>query len=192
MLRTLAAALTLAASPARAGFYEAPAFTVAATHDAFEVRDYAPALEARVRIARGYGGAWEPGFRVLAGYIFGGTASGETIAMTVPVAAHPEAPRLDGAEAWTITFTMPSRYTRETLPPPTDPRVQLVETDGGRYAVRGFTGRATEDRARTELARLEAALTEAGLAPAGPPVVAQFNPPWIPGPFRHNEVMLPL
>lgn len=189
MLRALTAAFALSSSPARAGFYEAPAYTLVHDHDAFQVRDYAPALEARVRIERGYDGAWNPGFRVLADYIFGGTQSGESISMTVPVAASPAAPDDD---AWTIAFTMPSEYTLDTVPQPRDPRVELVQTEPKRWAVRRFSGRASGPRAEAELATLRAELQAAGLEPAGAPVFAQFNPPWIPSWFRHNEVMLPL
>ena len=61
---------------------EEPAYELVRAYSDFEVRDYATNVQARVRTA---GNAPSGGFRRVAGYIFGGNQTGESIAMTAPV-----------------------------------------------------------------------------------------------------------
>jgi len=67
------------------GRLEDPAHEVLATHDGFEVRRYAPTVQARVQKARPGQGSDGSAFRRVAGYIFGGNDAGMRIAMTAPV-----------------------------------------------------------------------------------------------------------
>jgi hypothetical protein len=194
----LTGALGLVASVARGGTVEEPAYTVESTHEGWEVRRYAPTIEARVTVQGPWDAAVSDGFRVLAGYIFGGNAPqgalattarrapGQKIAMTAPVAATSA-----GEDAWIVAFTMPSSFRLDTLPTPLDPRVELVPVDGLRVAARPFGGWATEDRVAREQEALLAALRDAGLG-AGPSTVAQYDPPWTPPPLRRNEILVPL
>lgn len=180
--------------------YEQPPYTVTAPHDTFEVRDYAPHLEARIRVAGDYTSAVSEGFRALAGYIFGGNSPGARIEMTTPVSAAAgtridmtapvSASAADGS--WSVAFMMPSPWTLQTLPRPDDPRIELVEVPGGRWAARTFSGRARNDRVRDELASLRQAVAAAGLEVTGAELVSQFDPPWTLGPWRRNEVLLPV
>ena len=57
--------------------YEMPPFEVVERRDAYELRDYAPHLVATVRMEGGVQRSASAGFRALAGYIFGGNATGE-------------------------------------------------------------------------------------------------------------------
>ncbi len=52
--------------------------------------------------------------------------TGETIDMTAPVATEPKAGAKGEAKVWEITFTMPSEYTLETLPKPTDVFARVI------------------------------------------------------------------
>lgn len=193
----VAAAATVTGRASAAGGYEEPAFVVASRHDGFEVRTYAPTIEARVTVPGTYGRAVSSAFGVLAGYIFGGNEPRASIAMTTPVSAQPAgesiamtAPvsAMASADGWTVAFTMPSSWTMATLPRPVDPRVRLVEVPSGTWAVRGFGGRASDDVVERELAALDAAARAAGVVLSGPPVVSQFDPPWVLGAWRRNEV----
>jgi len=61
-------------------------YVVLKEYDGFEVRQYAPALFSSVKLnADSYDETSSSGFRILAGYIFGGNESNEKIAMTSPV-----------------------------------------------------------------------------------------------------------
>lgn len=184
---------------ARAGNYEEPGFRVVSTHDGFEVRAYAPTIEAQVRVDGGYNTAVRTAFGVLAGYIFGGNAPRASIAMTTPVSATPAGQRIamtspvsavEAASGWTVSFTMPSEWTMETLPVPNDPRVRLAEVGGGTWAVRAFGGRAYDAVVAEAVAALRRDAEAAGVSLTGAPVVSQFDPPWVVGPLRRNEVRI--
>lgn len=114
--------------------YEMPPYTVEAVEGAREVRTYGPHVLAEVQVAGGRSGAIQTGFRMLAGYIFGGNATGEKVAMTVPVAQTPV------GEAWVVSFMMPARYTMDTLPAPRDGRIRFVEAGPSRQVVERFSG----------------------------------------------------
>ena len=185
---------------AETGRYEEPVYTVVTTEPGYELRQYAGWVEARVTVDGAYGGAVQKGFRVLASYIFGGNQArssiemttpvtstpSETIAMTTPVTATGEGSR------WTVSFMMPREWTLETLPVPDDKRIELIAVEPSLRAVQTFSGRASAGRVQRELAALQTALQIGGSSVVGPVTVAQFNPPWVLGPWRRNEVQLPV
>lgn len=114
--------------------YEMPPYRVESTDGAREVRLYGPHLLAEVQVSGGRQGAIQTGFSVLAGYIFGANATGESISMTVPVAQSPE------GDHWTISFMMPARFTRETLPAPRNDAIRFVEAGPSRQVAERFSG----------------------------------------------------
>ena len=63
---------------------EEPDFTVVMAEDDFEVRDYPALIAAEVEVSGSRDEASSEGFRLLAGYIFGGNTRKESIAMTTP------------------------------------------------------------------------------------------------------------
>lgn len=114
--------------------YEMPPYRVEWQDGAREIRAYGPHLLAEVRVTGGRTGAIQAGFRTLAGYIFGGNATGEKIAMTVPVAQTP------AGESWVVSFMMPARYTTETLPAPRNEAIRFVNAGPSRQVVERFSG----------------------------------------------------
>ncbi len=64
---------------------EEPAFVVAIHEREFEVRDYPTLVAAEVNVTGSRDQASRAGFRLLAGYIFGGNTRRQSIAMTTPV-----------------------------------------------------------------------------------------------------------
>lgn len=200
----VAAASVLGVVPGVAHAIEQPAFTVVAAYPDWELRRYEPFIEARVTVTGPWDDAVSQGFRVLAGYIFGGNQPRESIAMTAPVTAQRSGQEIamtapvaasratagTGVEQWTIAFSMPSAWTMDTLPVPNDGRISLVEVPVQDVAVTRFGGWMTERRAAERTASLLATLSEAGFEPAGEPVVAQYNPPWTPPPLRVNEIQV--
>ena len=181
--------------------YEEPAYTVEASHPGFEVRAYAPTIEARVTLKGTRQAATREGFGVLAGYLFGGNTAQQGIAMTTPVSAAPASQTIDmttpvsaapAGDGWTVAFTMPSKWALDTLPRPDDDRVELVEVSGVRAAVRTFRGRGASAAVEAEEAALRAAMRDAGLPSEGAATIAQFDPPWVLGPWRRNEVQIRL
>ncbi len=68
---------------------EEPAFRTVVREGAFEIRDYPALVVAEVTVTGDQKEAAGKGFRLLAGYIFGGNRRKQSIAMTAPVAQEP-------------------------------------------------------------------------------------------------------
>ena len=197
VLTALAAALAIAL-PARA--VEEPAFRLQLKDGPFEIRDYPGLVVAEVTVEGDQNTAANRGFRLLAGYIFGAnhgrrsiamtapvsqtSARGETIAMTAPVS------QTRSGQAWTVRFTMPSRWRLGDLPQPNDPRVRLHAAPPSRVAVLRFAGRVDAAMAAARTQELMAQLQTRRLRAVGPVSLAQYNPPWTLGFARRNEVMV--
>jgi hypothetical protein len=200
MLALFAALLLFTGNTAMAT--EEPSFTVVIDDGAFQVRQYPALLVAETKVEGDRRDASSAGFRVLAGYIFGGNTRRENIAMTAPVVQSPPssekiamtAPvsQTAAAGAWIVRFTMPSGYTLDTLPKPDDPRVQLSLAPVTRVAVVRFSGWVSDQDFKRKRAELEQWMTRRRLKAIGPASLAQYNPPWTLGPLRRNEVMVPI
>jgi len=178
---------------------EEPAFTSLARVGEVEIRRYAPRLIAEVVVPGDEAAARNRGFRPLAAYIFGENQARERIGMTAPVAQQGErigmtAPVAQAAEdgQWRIGFFMPARYTRETLPAPTDPAITIRELPPETVAVLRFSGLPSEDAVRAARARLEAALAGSAWQAAGVGGAWFFDPPWTVPALRRSEVWMPV
>ncbi|MCU0903952.1 MAG: heme-binding protein [Tabrizicola sp.] len=163
--------------------YELPPYQVEAEEGPFQLRAYAPHLVAEVRVTGSRDGAINTGFRTLAGYIFGGNATGEKIAMTVPVAQTPV-----DADAWTVRFMIPAAFRPETLPAPDRAGIRFLTTAPERQVTVRFAG-ARSDRVLDEkAAALRDWATAKGLTiTAGPHYYFYDGPMTLPW-NRRNEV----
>lgn len=167
-----------------------------------EIRRYGTTLVAETVVETAdYGDAGDEGFRRLAGYIFGGNRSRSKIAMTAPVAMEADSERIamtapvDASavtDGWRMAFYMPVGYTLDTLPVPTDARVQLRELPGRRVAALRFSGRGTAAQFEQRTALLLQTLADAGWSTRGQPWTARYNAPWVLPPLRRNEAMVEL
>ena len=151
ILLGFALALTLFGRPAMA--VEEPAYKTVLSNGAFEIRDYPSLIVAEVTVTGAQKEAARAGFRLLAGYIFGGNKPRQNIEMTAPVEQQPAGEKIamtapvtqvKDAGSWIVRFTMPSAYTMETLPEPNDPNVHLRRLPATRYAVIRFSGLASQ------------------------------------------------
>ncbi|MBN2345702.1 MAG: heme-binding protein, partial [Candidatus Aminicenantes bacterium] len=103
-------------------------YTVVRRMKGYEVREYPAHIVAQTAVPGALGESLNKGFRILAGYIFGGNTKKESIAMTAPVVAQKAgntseriamtAPvkAASAGDAQIISFVMPRSYTLETLP----------------------------------------------------------------------------
>ncbi len=180
---------------------EEPAFTAVLHDGAFEIRDYPALVVAEVTVSGDQKEAAGKGFRLLAGYIFGGNTRRQSIAMTAPVAQAPAGEKIAmtapvtqrrSADEWVVSFTMPRAYALETLPEPNDPRVRLRAVPPARFAVLQFSGLARPDDVAAKTAELEKLTETHKLRAIGAASLAQYNPPWTPWFMRRNEVMIPV
>ena len=178
---------------------EEPAFNTVLKDGDFEVRDYSALVVAEVSVSGEQKEAASKGFRLLAGYIFGGNKRRQSIAMTAPVAQEPTSEKIamtapvtqiENAGNWTVRFTMPGSYTLDTLPAPDDPKVQLRKLPPARFAVLRFSGVASKSDVDTKSEQLMTATRKHHLNAIGPVSLAQYNPPWTLWFLRRNEVMI--
>jgi DNA gyrase inhibitor GyrI len=173
-------------------------YEVVESHQAIEIRDYAPMIVAQVRVAGEREEAIGDGFRLVADYIFGNNVPASEIAMTAPVIQQPgetiamTAPvtQQGGDGDWAVRFVMPAEYTIDTLPQPNNADVRLEEIAGKRFAVIRFSGRARADSLEEHTRKLEAFLRARNLQPRSQPAYAFYNPPWTLPFLRRNEVMI--
>lgn len=167
--------------------HEMPPYVVELADGAVEVRQYGAHLVAEVTVAGTRDDSIGTGFRTLAGYIFGGNATGQKIAMTVPVTQTPGA-----AGRWTIRFMMPAAFGADTLPAPRDGGIRLVEVGPERQVVLGFSGLRSDQALTRREAELRAWAAERGLAlGAGPHFYFYDGPMTLPW-ARRNEVAFTL
>ena len=180
---------------------EEPAFKTVLKDGDFEVRDYPALIVAEVTVSGEQKEAANKGFRLLAGYIFGGNKRRQSIAMTAPVAQEKSSEKIamtapvtqtKSAGTWTVRFTMPSAYTLETLPEPNDPKVHLRRLPPERFAVLRFSGLARQSDVDAKSAELVATVKKRHLRAIGDVSLAQYNPPWTLWLLRRNEVMIPV
>jgi len=180
---------------------EEPSYDVVSTHEGYEIRRYDPYIEANVTVeADNYNQATNIGFSYIGNYIFGGNTSkqgegNEKIAMTTPVTSTSEkiamtAPvTAERGESWTIAFIMPSSYTLDSLPTPTNSRVQLKEVPGREMAVLRFSGAVGATTMATKEQELRSSMERDNLQ-GGKATYAQYNPPGTPPWMRRNEVLI--
>ena len=115
------------------GRYEQPEYTVVATGDGYEIRDYESHLVAETTVEGDFDTTGNVAFGRLAGFIFGRNSAGEKMNMTVPVT---HLPLREGGHRY--RFVMERAYTEESLPRPVDGSVTVVRVPGGHYAADGL------------------------------------------------------
>lgn len=163
---------------------EAPDHVLVQRDGAIEVRDHMPLRVAQTTVAGTREKALGKGFERLADYIFARARPGGKIAMTAPVLS-------DGAGAggWRTRFIMPNDA--GALPQP-QTGVELATIPARRLAAIRFAGNPDDAMLAEREAELRAWIEDAGHRIAGPAEYAFYNAPFVPGPLRRNEVLIPL
>jgi len=179
---------------------EEPSYRSIVQEAPFEIREYPSLIAAEVTVSGERSEAVSAGFRLLAGYIFGGNTRKQSIAMTAPVIQNESpnekiamtAPVMQSPDpaGWIIRFIMPASYTLETLPTPNDPKVRLVSLPPKRLAVVRFSGLVDDNDVEQQTAVLRAFIAKQKLTAIGTPSLARYDPPWTLWFLRRNEVML--
>jgi hypothetical protein len=190
--------LALLASPIAMAIEE-PRYQVIEQDGAFELRDYAAYLVAETRVEASFEDAGNEAFRRLFRYISGDNAAQQKIAMTAPVTqgkgekiamTAPVTQVADG-DHYRVAFVVPSRYSASTVPKPLDPRIEIRTVPARRVAVWRYSGRWTQERYDQMERQLREAIVARGLSVNGPPVLARYDPPFMPWFMRRNEVLIP-
>jgi len=163
------------------GYYERPEYEVMLTDKPFELRDYKEFFMVT------YFSKEDPnsseGFRTLFSYISDNNAEKKKVSMTVPV--------IEGKseEGYRMSFVVPKHF-GSNPPKPLDDRLTITKMEAGRYAVILYRGSSNKKKEKEKEEELLNWMKDKGLEMEGSPKVAFFNPPFIPGVFKHNEVMI--
>lgn len=178
---------------------ETPEFQVIKRENPFELRRYAPYLSARITLdAAGHRDAASRGFGTLASYIFGNNIARQKISMTAPVTAAPASEKIamaapvtvSGSGRFQVEFSLPSKYTLDTLPQPVDQRVEIIQHEEQTMAVVRFSGVFQQANFDRHIARLRGWIEQNGWTELAPPVVAGYNPPITPWFLKRNEILI--
>ena len=167
--------------------YESAAYTVIESEAPFEVREYPDLLMATTEMqfsAQGDDGS----FMRLFGYISGANYTQQKVAMTTPVFMDRES---DG-EAGQMGFVIPTAVSEVGAPKPSRDDVDLQSRQGGRFAVIRFSGRLNSTTFANAEERLREWMAGEGLSADDKTESAGYDPPWTPGPFRRNELLIRL
>jgi hypothetical protein len=182
---------------------EEPVYTVLEKKDGYEIREYAPYILAQTTVTGNYDEATNKGFRIIADYIFGNNTKKESIAMTTPVLEKeasaekiamtvPVLETESESNERTIAFVLPSKYTLEMLPTPTNSAVVFVEVPSRKVAALTFTWYATESRMQAKKELLKNLLERDAIIMSGKVETARYNPPLTMPLMLRNEILIPI
>ena len=156
---------------------EAP-FKIVHKNEIYEVRYYSDRLVVQVMNKND-----NNSFRKLFNYISGANKDSKKISMTTPVTQ-----TKDNNETY-MQFYLPSKFTKETIPFPTNPEVKIATIKEGFFAVIRYSGRASESNFDKHSRILENKLKEDNISINGLPIKATYNSPFTLPMFRRNEAM---
>jgi hypothetical protein len=182
----VAAAAAIGAWYLRERSTEQPNYRTIVDEDGYSLRAY-PALVIAETVQRGRRSeALRAGIAALGAYILAKSRDGERIAMTAPIVAV-----ADGDRSWRTRLYMPGRWTLDALPePPSD--ILISEAPARRVVAIRFAGRADSRLLARKERALRQWIAQKGLRVTGPAEHAFYSSPAVPGPLRHNEVLIPV
>ena len=170
---------------------EEPKYQILKSNGKYEVRKYNDRLAVEVEYSNE-----DSGFRYLFNYISGENMQSEKINMTVPVTQSVKidmtAPVTQSKEdgKMVMQFFLPSKFTFETAPKPTNNRVSLVVLEGGVYAVIKYSGRLTDKNFQKHYEELKDYLIKDKINFIEPAIKATYDGPFTLPVLRRNEVMM--
>ena len=169
-------------------FLETPAYKVVEKDRNIEVRYYESMLLQSVKVSGNQYKSLRQGFRPLVNYIGAKGREGEKISMTAPVMQSLG----DTNNEWIVSFSMPSKYSKKTLPEPNNKQVYSEQLKPIMAAVIRFSGKT--DRSGSLIKEKEKTLLNwlknRDFKIISKPKYLFYNDPSTPGFLRRNEVMV--
>jgi len=164
---------------------ETPKYTIVRNLGEIEIRKYPPMVLVKIANLKD-----DNAFGYLFRYITGSNQSKKNIPMTAPVITSEKIPMTTPVitNQNEMAFVLPSKYSIETAPIPTDSNVHLEEVDERLLAVYQFSGYTRENRVHELQKFLMAELNKNGIQIVGSPFLMRYNSPFSLGFMRHNEV----
>ena len=182
---------------------EEPDYSLLQQEDRFEVRDYETLVVAETLVDANFEDAGGIAFKRLFGYISGDNEAASSISMTAPVMALDEnrsseeeismtAP-VTGQQTqlgWRFAFVLPTSYTLDTAPVPSNTSVKLKQIPARKVAAVRYTGTWNETAYEENLEFLQHWMERNRLEAASLPRVAAYDPPWTLPFLRRNEILI--
>ena len=171
--------------------YEEPKYQIIKSKDIYEIREYGDRLAVEIEYSNE-----ESGFRYLFNYISGANNSSAKVQMTVPVTQSVKIDMTSPVNQRTrngrmqMQFFLPSKFTLQNAPKPTNKRVKLVLVEGGFYAVIKYSGRLTNQNFLKHYKKLTNQLIKDQIDFIEPAIRATFNGPFTLPVLRRNEIMM--
>ena len=163
--------------------YKEPQYNLIRKDGKIETREYSEYVIAKTSIEKANIEQNSNMFRVLAGYIFGGNADNQSIAMTAPVITQ------NDNSSYDMIFFMLNVNDPEDLPIPNNQNIVLEKMQLGKTVTISFGMWATEKRIAYYKNKLDAYIRKNDIQVISPIMVAQYNSPWTIPPFRKNELI---
>ena len=170
---------------------EEPSFEIIQSKADYEIRQYGDRLAVEVEFTNE-----SSGFRYLFNYISGENTTSEELSMTAPVI---QSAKIDMTvpvtqsskdDKMVMQFYLPSKFSIDNAPIPTNKRVNLVTIEGNYYAVIKYSGRTSDKNYIKHLSKLKGYLEKDKIEMIDNGTKAIFNGPFTLPILRRNEAMI--
>ena len=153
-------------------------YDVVKSNEIYEIRKYSDRLAVQALNTN-----QNNSFRKLFNYISGDNETNEEIKMTIPVT------QMEKKGNMTMQFYLPSKFNKDNVPNPSRPDVEIVNIEGGYYAVIRYSGRASDKNFIKHKEILESELKKDNISIASSAIKASYNSPFTLPMLRRNEAM---
>ena len=153
-------------------------YDVVKSNEIYEIRKYSDRLAVQALNTN-----QNNSFRKLFNYISGDNETNEEIKMTIPVT------QMEKKGNMTMQFYLPSKFNKDNIPNPSRSDVEIVNIEGGYYAVIRYSGRASDKNFIKHKEILENELKKDNISIASPAIKASYNSPFTLPMLRRNEAM---
>ena len=153
-------------------------YDVVKSNETYEIRKYSDRLAVQALNTNE-----NNSFRKLFNYISGDNETNEEIKMTIPVTQMVKKGNM------TMQFYLPSKFNKDNVPSPSSSDVEIVNIEGGYYAVIRYSGRASNKNFIKHKEILENELKKDNISIAGPAIKASYNSPFTLPMLKRNEAM---
>jgi hypothetical protein len=155
--------------------------------DGLEIRHYPEMI-----LALAHTNNDDSAFGILFNYIQGANKTQKKIKMTAPVISSEKIPMTAPviSDQNYMAFVMPETYTKETIPLPTNPLVEIKIQRPRTLAVLRFSGRASQKDTQKQFEKLNSTLQKHNIQTKGESFLMRYNSPFTPGFIRRNEVAI--
>ncbi len=153
-------------------------YDVVKSNEIYEIRKYSDRLAVQALNTNE-----NNSFRKLFNYISGDNETNEEIKMTIPVT------QMENKGNMTMQFYLPSKFNKDNVPNPSKPDVEIINIEGGYYAVIRYSGRASNKNFIKHKEILENELKKDNISIAGSAIKASYNSPFTLPMLKRNEAM---